>query len=141
MTRGAGEWTKVLSQPGQRLQAHHQEASRRVDKGPRANYKPARHLWKQHSRGVGGVKVERSLRGNQEDVVGSDLHGGSLDGLSVGVASPGGGVGGEAVVQPGSALLSGVGGQQPLHILAAPQVTVSGTERQRRPTMEQWDSH
>lgn len=40
------------------------------------------------SLGVVGVKVEGSLRTNQEDVVCSDFHHSFLDGLPIGIRSP-----------------------------------------------------
>lgn len=67
---------------------------------------------------MGSVKVEGRLCRDQEDVVCSDVHNGSLNGLLAGTWGPGGAVRDEGVFHTDFTLLPGVGSQQPLHILS-----------------------
>lgn len=70
------------------------------------------------SRGIGSMKVEGGLCGNQEDVVCSDLHNGSLNGRLAGVGAPVWRVRGKSVVQTSLAFLLGVRTQEPPDILS-----------------------
>ena len=67
-------------------------------------------------RGI-GMKIEGCLGGNQKDVVCPDLHHSFLDGLLVGVCSPGGAVGEESTLHTGQAFLPSVRAQESFHII------------------------
>ena len=66
---------------------------------------------------MGGVEIEGRLGGDQEDVVGSDVHHGHLDGLLAGVVPPAASVLGEGGVLTLLPLVFSVGSQQRPHIL------------------------